>query len=256
MKKGIFSREAVLAAIEEYDRLGPEEFRKTYHYGRSLGYVLVHDGLRYDSKAIAGVAHKYEYGEALTHDQLYGGKAAAVAWLERMGFRVISVRNPAWTWDEVVLACAVTVENDWKGIAAEDPRAVELSALLQLLPFHEPESRNEKFRNPNGVERKTYDLMSNHPDYQGKSTNCGATDLKVIQAFIERPLDMAAAAQLIRAGIADDSLADSTLGRRTGRLRSSRRSLAPKPARRSRAQSGAATQEDRGCASKGAQPGL
>ncbi|WP_439940392.1 HNH endonuclease [Streptomyces sp. BBFR115] len=209
MKKGIFSREAVLGAIDEYDRLGPDEFRATYHYGPARDYVLVYEGTRYDSKAIAGVAHKYEYGRALRHDELSGGKTAAVAWLQRVGFQVITLRNPDWAWDEVVLACALTAENGWKRIDAPDPRITELSAMLQLMPIHDAAVRNEKFRNPNGVARKTSDLATNHPDYRGKRTNCGTTDLKVIQAFIERPLEMAAAAQLIRAGVTDGSLSDA-----------------------------------------------
>lgn len=211
MKKGIFSREAVLGAIEEYDRLGSDEFLATYHYGRARDYVLVHEGRQYDSKAIAGVAHKYEYGRALSNGELSGGKAAAAAWLERVGFQVNSVRNPDWAWDEVILACALTAENGWKRIDAPDPRVVELSALLQLMPIHDLASRNEKFRNPNGVARKTSDLATNHPDYRGKRTNCGATDLKVIQAFIDSPVEMAAAAHLIRAGLADGSFGQTTL---------------------------------------------
>ncbi|MFD7443299.1 HNH endonuclease [Streptomyces sp. NPDC059909] len=211
MKKGIFSREAVLGAIGEYDRLGPDEFRTTYHYGPARDYVLVHEGRQYDSKAIAGVAHKFEYGRALKNDELSGGKAAAVAWLQRVGFRVVSVRNPDWAWDEVVLACALTAENGWKRIDAPDPRIIELSALLQLMPIHHPATRNEKFRNPNGVARKTSDLATNHPDYRGRRTNCGATDLKVIQAFIERPLEMAAAARLIRAGVSNRSFDETPI---------------------------------------------
>nr|WTB33645.1 HNH endonuclease [Streptomyces sp. NBC_00830] len=211
MQKGLFSREAVLGAIEEYDRLGPDEFRATYHYGQARDYALVHEGRQYDSKAIAGVAHKFEYGRALKHDELSGGKAAAVAWLQRVGFQVVSVRNPDWAWDEVVLACALTAENGWKRIDAPDPRIVELSSLLQLMPIHDGAARNEKFRNPNGVARKTSDLATNHPDYRGKRTNCGATDHRVIQAFIERPLEMTAAAQLIGAGVADGSFGETSL---------------------------------------------
>lgn len=210
MRKGIFSREAVLRAIEEYDRVGAAEFRASYHYGPARDYVLVHEGRRYDSKATAGVAHRYEYGRALAHGEFSGGKAEAVAWLERVGFRVITVRNPDWVWDEVVLACAITVENGWKRIEANDPRVVELSALLQLMPINLGDLRNEKYRNPNGVARKTSDLATNHPGYAGKRTNCGETDRKVIEAFIEAPFKMAAAAQLIRTGVLAGSFGENS----------------------------------------------
>ncbi|MGA5019540.1 hypothetical protein ACPCAA_19245 [Streptomyces griseoincarnatus] len=88
MEKGIFSREAVLGAIDEYNRLGPDEFRATYHYGPARDYVLVYEGRRYDSKAIAGVAHKYEHGRALRHDELSGGKARL-----SLGFNVRDFRS-------------------------------------------------------------------------------------------------------------------------------------------------------------------
>ncbi|WP_316528360.1 hypothetical protein [Kitasatospora brasiliensis] len=92
MQKGIFSRESVLRAIEECDRLGAATFRETYGFGKAVRYVLHHGGRTYDSKAIAGVAHQYEYGRALTGGEFSGGKTAAAAWLERAGFEVRQIR--------------------------------------------------------------------------------------------------------------------------------------------------------------------
>ena len=48
---------AVLKALAEYDQLGKDAFLARYGYGPSRTYFLIHDGKRYDSKAIAGVAH-------------------------------------------------------------------------------------------------------------------------------------------------------------------------------------------------------
>ncbi|WP_371480561.1 HNH endonuclease [Kitasatospora sp. NBC_00315] len=201
MVKGAITRESVLKAVDEYDRLGQDAFLSTYGFGQARNYLLVHEDREYDSKAIAGVAHRYEYGTALLPTEFHGGTAEAVAWLERLGFAVKSVRNPDWAWDEIVLACAVTADNHWKGLSATDPRVAELSSLLQILPIHGLSSRNDTFRNANGVARKTFDIATRHPDYQGKPTNGGAMDLAVLQAFLDSPLEMAAAAQLIRAGI-------------------------------------------------------
>ena len=50
-------RRHVACAIAEYDRLGRDVFLTTYGYGPANSYLLVHNGRRYDSKAIAGVAH-------------------------------------------------------------------------------------------------------------------------------------------------------------------------------------------------------
>jgi hypothetical protein len=98
MRKGVLSQESVVKAIKEYDQLGRENFLTTYHYGHAQSYVLVHDGKEYDSKAIAGVAHKYEYERALTPDEFSGGREGAAAWLERLGFHVRTGNDPDPSW--------------------------------------------------------------------------------------------------------------------------------------------------------------
>jgi 5-methylcytosine-specific restriction enzyme A len=201
MRKGAISREAVLKTISEHNRIGREGFLATYGYGHARDYVLMHDGNEYDSKAIAGVAHKYEYGRPLRHDEFSGGREGAAAWLEQLGFRVKTVRNPDWEWDELVLACDLVVKNDWKGLDARNSDVAELSALLQTAPIHSTEARGETFRNTNGVARKTFDLATHHPGYKGRPTNGGALDLQVIKAFLERPIEMARSAELLRDGL-------------------------------------------------------
>ncbi|MFF7994727.1 hypothetical protein ACFZDG_33760 [Kitasatospora xanthocidica] len=166
MLKGVISRESVLSAVDEYDRVGQDAFLAEYGFAQARNYLLVHEGREYDSKAIAGVAHHYEYGRALLPTEFHGGTGEAVVWLEQLGFTVKSVRNPDWAWDEVVLACAITAENGWRGLAATDPRVVELSGLLQLLPIHDAPSRNGTFRNANGVARKTF-VMGNARFFEG-----------------------------------------------------------------------------------------
>ena len=52
---------AVLEALNEFDRLGRVDFLKAYGFGAHRGYVVVHDGKTYDSKAIAGVAFGYQF---------------------------------------------------------------------------------------------------------------------------------------------------------------------------------------------------
>ncbi|MFF9361944.1 HNH endonuclease [Streptomyces griseoluteus] len=96
--------------------------------------------------------------------------------------------------------------NGWKRLQATDPPVVELSELLQLLPIHPEATRNEKFRNPNGVARKTFDIASRHPDYQLVPSNGSALDREVLRDFLERPDHMAKIALLIRQGIAAGEL--------------------------------------------------
>ncbi|MCL7424252.1 HNH endonuclease signature motif containing protein [Streptomyces sp. YS415] len=83
------TRAGILQAIEEHDRIGPEAFRDFYGYRAAATYLLEHEGNLYDSKAIAGVAHRYDFGEALKPSQFSGGLKHAVAWLTREGFSVV-----------------------------------------------------------------------------------------------------------------------------------------------------------------------
>src|SRR5262245_29092630 len=53
------TRDSVLQAIEEFDRLGREPFLRTYRFGPARQYFLIHDGHQYDSKPIAGAAHQF-----------------------------------------------------------------------------------------------------------------------------------------------------------------------------------------------------
>jgi hypothetical protein len=66
---------AVLNAFREFDRLGREQFLELCGFAPAREYVLLFDGREYDSKAIAGVAHKYEFPEhgALPSDSFSGG---------------------------------------------------------------------------------------------------------------------------------------------------------------------------------------
>ncbi len=92
----INSRAAVLKAIEEFDERGREGFLDKYGYGQAHRYFLVHNGKRYDSKAIIGVAHRYE-GEgkrALKSDEFSGGEATVKRKLEELGFTVEKQSNP------------------------------------------------------------------------------------------------------------------------------------------------------------------
>src|SRR4051812_13359759 len=96
MAKGAISRDDILKTLEEYDDLGRDAFLDLYGYGKANTYLLVHDGREYDSKAIAGVAHKHQHGAPLTWKQLSGGLGHAVDWLKREGFTIVSSRNPKW----------------------------------------------------------------------------------------------------------------------------------------------------------------
>jgi len=55
----ITDRRSVLRAIAEFDRIGRNDFLAKYGFGPARSYWLLHEGRRYDSKAIIDAAHAY-----------------------------------------------------------------------------------------------------------------------------------------------------------------------------------------------------
>jgi hypothetical protein len=121
---------AVLAAIAEFDRLGRDRFLEQHGFGPAKSYFLDHNGTLYDSKAIVGVAHGISGDRPWRAEDFSGGEKTVGDTLRRLGFTVRFVRNPPWTRDEIILACALVDANGWRTIAQEDQRAIELSQLL------------------------------------------------------------------------------------------------------------------------------
>lgn len=83
-------RSAVLAAVREFDELGRDAFLARYGFGKAHDYFLVVDGKRYDSKAIFGAAHGYQFPSLgpLRRVAFSGGAATVERKLESMGFTV------------------------------------------------------------------------------------------------------------------------------------------------------------------------
>jgi 5-methylcytosine-specific restriction protein A len=50
--------QAVVAALDEFDKIDRAPFLKKYRFGKATRYMLRRDGRLYDSKAIAGAAHR------------------------------------------------------------------------------------------------------------------------------------------------------------------------------------------------------
>jgi 5-methylcytosine-specific restriction enzyme A len=85
------ARDHVLAAIAEHDSIGQEEFLEKYGFGQPSRYWLVHEGRRYASKAILGVAAGFVPGEeALKASEFSGGLAETLRILKQIGFQASS----------------------------------------------------------------------------------------------------------------------------------------------------------------------
>jgi 5-methylcytosine-specific restriction enzyme A len=89
MARSELTRQEILQAAEEYDRLGREAFLNKYGFGHARSYLLVHDGKTYDSKATVGAAHGFLPGRsALTAADFSGGAATVGRLLTNLGFEV------------------------------------------------------------------------------------------------------------------------------------------------------------------------
>ena len=87
------TRDVVVRAIEEYDRLGPEEFFSAHGFGPTTTYDLIWDDRRYPPKAILGTAYEFATVQRLAPGDFEGGKSGAVKVLGNLGF---TVRGKDW----------------------------------------------------------------------------------------------------------------------------------------------------------------
>jgi len=91
------SHDAVITAIEECDRMGRKEFLRTYGFRSARLYLLLFHGRKYDSKAIAGVAHGYQFRHVgpLTSSMFSGGisRDGAATRLRELGFQIDSLKH-------------------------------------------------------------------------------------------------------------------------------------------------------------------
>jgi hypothetical protein len=82
------TRDDVLNAIQEYDRVGPERFYSQHGFGPTTTYDLLWDERRYPPKAILGTAYELATGQRLVSGDFEGGKSGAVSVLGKLGFTV------------------------------------------------------------------------------------------------------------------------------------------------------------------------
>lgn len=216
MASRALTREAVLAAVAECDAMGREAFREHYGYRKSRDYILLINGFEYDSKAIAGVAHKFlpEVRKALRFNQLSGGIADAAGRLIEAGFEVIKPEgNPhdiPWSWEEHVLALALYMTTHSSPPGKGSPAVVALSQTLNRMAEKLGVERSDKFRNPNGVYMKLMNFRRLDPAYQsaGKTgLTRGAKGEEAVWAeFARDPAGLHEAANAIRQAIEDQSV--------------------------------------------------
>ena len=133
--------EGVKRAMAAFDRLGREAFLAQFGFGQARGYFLVHGGHRYDSKAVVGVAHRYDRPDLgpLRSQDFSGGEANVASRLESLGFEVERPRrNPPWAEEELILALDLYLRAGL--LDAEEQAVTDLSRDLNALTVHTVES--------------------------------------------------------------------------------------------------------------------
>lgn len=87
----------------------------------------------------------------------------------------MSIRNPAWVRDELILALDLYFRHSPQKISENHKEVVALSTLLKQLPIHSEDIVDrEKFRNPSGVYMKLCNFLRFDPTYEGKGLDAGS----------------------------------------------------------------------------------
>lgn len=195
--------DAVRSAMAEFDARGRDGFLAAHGFRRARGYFLQHEGRSYDSKAIAGVAHGYQHGTALTAEQFSGGDATVATRLEQFGFTVTRpLQLPDWATDELLLALSLYLRTPGRtGFSPTTRPVTELSQELRALRIFPDEIRSDpRFRNPSGVALKMHNFAAVDPGHAGKGmAHGGAADTAVWAAWASRPAELATLVAAIRA---------------------------------------------------------
>ncbi len=82
--------DSILKAVAEFDKLGRAAFLRKYGFRKARSYFLTIGDRQYDSKAVSGAAHGYEFPDRgpLRPSDFSGGDATVRRKLEDLGFRV------------------------------------------------------------------------------------------------------------------------------------------------------------------------
>jgi 5-methylcytosine-specific restriction protein A len=119
-------------------------------------------------------------------------------------------RNPAWAYDELVLALDVYFRAPRARSDKGDPALAELSELLRSLPLHSARADPVRFRNTNSVYLKLQNFKAVDPNYPGVGMRAGAGERErdVWDRFAGHPEELVTAAGAIREAARE--LADGT----------------------------------------------
>lgn len=121
---------AVRAALDEFDRIGRSAFLDKYGFKEARDYFIVVGERRYDSKAVAGAAHGYQFPSAgpLRAKVFSGGALTVARKLESMGFQVTrpaTVRGALPREVDLLARAETEAETQLEASGIFDPSSIE-----------------------------------------------------------------------------------------------------------------------------------
>ena len=108
------------------------------------------------------------------------------------------VAQLVWTVEEMILAADFADSRDWTTVNKGTPGVDELSDLLRMATFYPVAARPENFRSLNSIGRKTNNLIASHPESKGKGLRTSASEVPVVERFVENRLVMKRVAKELR----------------------------------------------------------
>ncbi|WIF06166.1 hypothetical protein QEP77_20460 [Serratia sp. B1] len=92
--EALSSKESVLKAIEEYKKLGRDEFLKQHEIKRFKKYTLHYNGEKYDIRGIAARAYREQHGYPFKGINADSGTEKAIQFLKDLGFEIVETPHP------------------------------------------------------------------------------------------------------------------------------------------------------------------
>lgn len=128
------TRNHVLQAIAEHDSRGAEEFLALYHFEPLPGYAVVHEGGRYDLRAVVGVAHRIATGRLATAEEFASSMDAVVGILRRRGFEVVEPASAARATARASAARATRSTRATRATRTTTPRTTRQETPAAICP--------------------------------------------------------------------------------------------------------------------------
>ncbi|WP_308369842.1 HNH endonuclease [Serratia marcescens] len=92
--EALSSKESVLKAIEEYKKIGRDEFLKQHKIKRFKKHTLLYNGEKYDIRGIAARAYSEQHGYPFKGINADSGTEKAIQFLKDLGFEIVETPHP------------------------------------------------------------------------------------------------------------------------------------------------------------------